>query len=169
MASRLTPSAANCVVVHLLDSAQGQSLQSWPFSRRAEITIGRSEDCDIVIGNPQVSRVHATLIQQDGSWSLFSSGRHGTIVNGHMVSEIELQHQMIFQLGAGGPMLRFDAAPSERRSETLDNIDVDLLSTLEIDDARKQAEVDQITGEALFRDLLEQSRQMRRGPNDLAK
>ncbi|HEX3601675.1 MAG TPA: FHA domain-containing protein, partial [Lacipirellulaceae bacterium] len=109
MASYLTPSAENCVVVHLLDSAQGQPLQSWRFPQQSEITIGRGDDCDIVIVNQQVSRAHATLVQQDGKWVLHSTGRHGTIVGDRLVSEFALQHETVFQLGTGGPMMRFDA------------------------------------------------------------
>jgi predicted component of type VI protein secretion system len=163
MAAHRTPSAGKCVVVHLLDSAQGQPLQSWRFADCEVVTIGRGDDCDIVVVNPQVSRVHARLIQQNGAWTLVSVGRHGTVVSDRIVSELALQHQTVFQLGAGGPMLRFDAElPEQRHSETIDNIQTDLLSMLDVDDARKQQEVDQIAGNDLFRDLLEQSRQLRR-------
>jgi hypothetical protein len=151
------------VVVHLLDSAQGQPLQSWRFERRDDISIGRGDDCDVVIVNPQVSRAHARLVLDAGRWTLFSAGRHGTIIDDRNVTEIVLLDQTVFQLGVGGPMLRFDIGSHQpRRSETIENIDVSLLSTLAVDDARKLQEVEQITGDALFRDLLEQSRQMRR-------
>ena len=162
MASHSAP-GNDGVVVHLLDSAQGQPLQSWRFERRDEISIGRGDDCDVVIGNPQVSRAHARLVLQAGCWTLYSAGRHGTIVADRNITEMVLLDQTIFQLGVGGPMLRFDFnSHSPRHSETMENIDVSLLSTLAVDEARKLQEVEQITGDALFRELLEQSRQMRR-------
>jgi hypothetical protein len=151
------------VVVHLLDSAQGQPLQSWRFERRDEISIGRGDDCDVVIANPKVSRAHARLMLQAGRWMLHSVGRHGTIVADRNITEMVLLDQTIFQLGGGGPMLRFDFnSHAPRHSETMENIDVSLLSTLAVDDARTHQDVQQITGDALFRELLEQSRQMRR-------
>ena len=162
MASHSAP-GDDGVVVHLLDSAQGQPLQSWRFERRDEITIGRGDDCDVVIGNQQVSRAHARIVLQAGRWTLYSAGRHGTIVADRSITEMVLLDQTIFQLGVGGPMLRFDFnSHSPRHSETMENIDVNLLSTLTVDEARKLQEVEQITGDALFRELLEQSRQMRR-------
>jgi hypothetical protein len=102
-------------------------------------------------------------VLQAGRWTLYSAGRHGTIVADRNVTEMVLLDQTIFQLGVGGPMLRFDFKSHQpRHSETMENIDVSLLSTLAVDDARKLQEVEQITGDALFRELLEQSRQMRR-------
>ena len=41
----------------------------------------------------------------------------------------------------------------------MDNIDVDMFAMLEVDEDRKQQEVDQIAGNALFQELQEQSRQ----------
>ena len=96
---------------------------------------------------------------QDGAWTIVSIGRHGTLVNDRMISEATLQHQTVFRLGAEGPMLRFDTNLAEpRRSETIDNISVDMLAMLEVDEVRKQQEVDQIAGNALFQELQEQSR-----------
>jgi pSer/pThr/pTyr-binding forkhead associated (FHA) protein len=127
------------------------------------VTIGRDESNDVVIANPQVSRLHATLSHSDGSWSLISIGRHGTVVGDRLISEFELRHQTVFQLGAGGPMLRFDLGPAEQRGgATLDNIDPDTISMLAVDESRKQHEVDLIAGNDLFRELQERSRQMRK-------
>ena len=126
------------------------------------VTIGRDEGNDIVIVNPQVSRSHATLTLRDGVWTLISIGRHGTIVNDCLVTEFGLRHQTVFQLGNGGPLLRFDIGlPEQRRSETLDNIDEDTIAMLSIDNSRKLQEVDQLAGTDLFRELMETSRKLR--------
>ena len=159
MAAPLPPSAGKCVFIHLLDVNRGHPLQTWRFADRDVISIGRNDDNDIVVIDPQVSRYHARLVLTDGVWTLHSTGRHGTLVDDRIVSEAALQHLTVFRLGAGGPMLRFDAmALPQRRSETIDNFNVDILAMLEVDEARKQQEVEQIAENELFRQLQEQSR-----------
>lgn len=163
MSAYRTSPSVKWVIIHLLDSAQGQPLQSWRFADREVVTIGRGDDNDIVIVNPQVSRTHAKLVQQDGSWTLISVGRHGTLVGDHVVSEAPLHHQMVFHLGVGGPMFRFDSElPEPRRSETIAEIQTDVLTMLAVDDLRKEQEVEQITSNALFQELQEQSRRLRK-------
>jgi pSer/pThr/pTyr-binding forkhead associated (FHA) protein len=144
------------VVVHLLDSAQGHSLQTWRFSNQGQISIGRGEENDVSLSDPHVSRAHATLVYDAGTWTLFSTGRHGTLVNDRLVTEFAMRHDTIFRLGASGPTLRFAThAPETRRSETMDNVDYDMIAMLEIDERRKQLEVDQIAGDAVFQKLQE--------------
>jgi pSer/pThr/pTyr-binding forkhead associated (FHA) protein len=162
MAAPFNPSAGSCVVIHLLDSAQGNALQTWRFSGQEVVTIGRDANNDIVIADPQVSRAHAKIVRKSGTWTLFSTGRHGTMVNDRLVIEADLKPHTVFRLGASGPMLRFDAdAYQPRRSETLENINPDMFAALEVDETRKQQEVDQITENALFRELLETSKRLR--------
>jgi predicted component of type VI protein secretion system len=49
-------------------------------------TIGRSSDCDIVLPKRQVSRYHARIERNDGSYVLWDLGsKNGTYVNGHKV------------------------------------------------------------------------------------
>ncbi|MCI0332925.1 MAG: FHA domain-containing protein [Planctomycetes bacterium] len=163
MAAPLFPSAAKCMVIHLLDSAQGNTLQAWRFSNHEIVTIGRDANNDIVAADPQVSRSHARLVQQNDNWTLFSTGRHGTLINDRLVTEAVLQPQTVFRLGASGPMLRFDVDTRQpHRSETLENIDTDLIASLAVDEQRKQREVDQIAENTLFRELQERSRQLRK-------
>jgi pSer/pThr/pTyr-binding forkhead associated (FHA) protein len=159
MAAPLPSSAGKCVFIHLLDANQGHPLQTWPFADRDVISIGRSDENDIVIVDPQVSRNHVRLVLSDGVWALHSIGRHGTLIDDRVVSEAKLEHLTVFRLGAGGPMLRFDTmALPQRRSETIDNFNADILSILEVDEARTQHEVNQIAENDLFRQLQEQSR-----------
>lgn len=149
-----TARANETIALHLLDSAQGHTLQSWRIVDQSTVTIGRSDDNDVVIADPHVSRLHATLVRQDGRWTLVSLGRHGTLVDNRVISEAPLVEGMIFRLGANGPTLRFgtlDIATS--RSATLDNIDTEMLSMLDIDQRRKHQEVEQITDNELFKQL----------------
>ena len=52
-----------------------------PISNTA-FTIGRAEDCDLVLTDPTVSRKQATITFADGVFTLRSEGTAGTIVNG---------------------------------------------------------------------------------------
>jgi hypothetical protein len=53
---------------------------------REGLVIGRNPDCDLVIGDPTVSRRHACLHWEDGRWVLADLGSsNGTRVNGWRV------------------------------------------------------------------------------------
>jgi predicted component of type VI protein secretion system len=148
------------VTIHLLDAAQGHPVQTWRFHDKTSIVVGRSEDSDIVIADAHVSRVHAKLIWQDGTWTLASVGRHGTLVADRLVAETQLGSPTTFRLGASGPTLRFERGATERRTtETIDSIQPDLMAMLAIDRDRQLQEADEIAGNALFQELQERVRQ----------
>ncbi len=162
MTSQSKPDSAHCVFVQLLDSAQGRPIQVWHFADQTTITIGRSEDNDVTIIDQQVSRLHAKLIWQEGVWSLISLGRNGTVVNDRLVSEMELSDESIFRLGADGPMLKFRLTKAETgRTETISSFDPSMIAMLAIDEDRKQEEVQQIADNALFKDLLEKTQELK--------
>ena len=55
------------------------------------MTIGRSEECDVVVDDPNVSRRHAELHREDGSWLLVDLGStNGVTVNGARVERSRL-------------------------------------------------------------------------------
>ncbi|MEX0642998.1 MAG: FHA domain-containing protein [Pirellulales bacterium] len=162
MSDHLRPSAGVVAVIHLLDPAQGHPLQTWRFKNQELITIGRNDGNDIVLVDPHVSRAHATVVFEKGKWTICSIGRHGTLINDRLVSDAPLKHETTFRLGAEGPTLRFDTNLVEQhRSETIDNLSADLLALLEVDENRKQQDVEQIVGKALFQELKQQSRRMK--------
>jgi len=162
MTSQSKPDSAHCVFVQLLDSSQGRPIQVWHFADQTTITIGRAEDSDIAIIDQQVSRLHAKLVWQEGTWHLISLGRNGTTVNDRLVSEVELSDQAIFRLGADGPMLKFRLTKAETgRTETVTNFDPSMIAMLAIDEERKLEEVQQIADNALFKDLLEKTQEFK--------
>lgn len=60
----------------------------WPLDREHPITIGRNEDCDVVLPDRQVSRYHARVAWQDDQFVVEDLGsKNGTHVNGQEVSE----------------------------------------------------------------------------------
>jgi pSer/pThr/pTyr-binding forkhead associated (FHA) protein len=167
VADRSSHADPHLATIHLLDSSQGHVIQTWRFRDQAVITIGRSDDSDVVIADPHVSRTHVKLEWRDGGWTLNSSGRHGTLVNDHLVAETQLGQQTTFRLGAHGPTLRFEQGVAERRpSETIDSIQPDLIAMLEIDEERTLQEADDIAAGLLFRELEEKVRRVRGRPTD---
>ncbi len=72
----------------LLIMVEGESIgRKWVIAGDV-LTIGRSEDCDIVLPQRQVSRRHARISYQDGRYILEDLGsKNGTFVNGREVRE----------------------------------------------------------------------------------
>ena len=63
--------------------------------------MGRSLECDIVIPDPEVSRLHARLEKTGDDWVIVDlESRNGTIVNGEPVREKALSPGDVLQLGA---------------------------------------------------------------------
>ncbi len=62
--------------------------------------VGRGADCDIVIPNPQVSRLHARLERAGEGWVILDlESRNGTAVNGEDVKEKVLNAGDVIQIG----------------------------------------------------------------------
>jgi pSer/pThr/pTyr-binding forkhead associated (FHA) protein len=60
--------------------------------RQLPLTIGRGEEADFPLEDRWVSRRHCEIFERDGALALRDLGsRHGTLVNGHVVSESVLQ------------------------------------------------------------------------------
>jgi pSer/pThr/pTyr-binding forkhead associated (FHA) protein len=63
--------------------------------------IGRSRHCDLVLGEPTVSRLHAELREEGGGWVIADLGStNGTWVNGWRVQRAELRAGDEVSLGA---------------------------------------------------------------------
>jgi Protein of unknown function (DUF3662)/FHA domain len=62
--------------------------------------VGRSRECDIVLEDPNVSRRHAELRQDDGSWTIVDLGStNGVKVNGRRTDRAELREGDRITLG----------------------------------------------------------------------
>jgi serine phosphatase RsbU (regulator of sigma subunit) len=71
-------------------------------------TIGRSPECDAVIPDFRVSRVHAKLISENGEYLLLDAGsRHGTFLNGQRCERSVLKSRDEITLGVPGLKMRF--------------------------------------------------------------
>ena len=85
--------------------------------RRVEIskspfTIGRSDEADATIADIRVSRLHARLVCEDGTYFVEDAGsRHGTFVNGVRHERVRLQSLDEITLGVPGLKITFQAGP----------------------------------------------------------
>jgi hypothetical protein len=60
-----------------------ESGRRWPLDRNAVLTIGRNDDCDIVLPDRQVSRTHVKIFWRDDAYFLQDlDSKNGTHLNG---------------------------------------------------------------------------------------
>jgi pSer/pThr/pTyr-binding forkhead associated (FHA) protein len=99
--------------------AQAQH-RRWPLPERV-VTPSRASCADVVIdGDPLVSRMHSTLEDVAGVWTIDDNGlsRNGTFVNGRRVSGRVHRHDRD-QIRLGGTVLTFCAPAEEDGVHTL--------------------------------------------------
>lgn len=86
-----------------------------PNARRPVLVIGRRPNCDVVLRDQRVSRVHAVLMLLDDQWFLEDlRSTNGTYVNGTrlgMATMLRAGDRVSF----GGLTLRFDQPPRQGR------------------------------------------------------
>lgn len=99
----------------------------WPVSGKA-MTLGRAQDCDIVLPERQISRYHARIEQDDSGYLLRDLGsKNGTYVNGEAVrgqpyrlrdgDEIELAAVLQMGFVAGEATLPLADVGGQRRDQ----------------------------------------------------
>jgi hypothetical protein len=76
---------------------------------REAVTVGRSRECDVVVGEETVSRFHAELCHgKGGGWTVRDLGSlNGTWLNGARVREARVAAGDVLRLGALRMELRF--------------------------------------------------------------
>lgn len=62
------------------------SLNKW-LTRKNVVTIGRSNDCDIVLSDQQISRKHATIESRGNSYFVDDHSLNGTFINGKRLTK----------------------------------------------------------------------------------
>lgn len=155
MAENSVPApAAGKITLFLLDPIKGSPIQTWDFDSRALIRLGRGVDNDVVIQDPQVSRVHAELQFVLDHWELTNRGRNGTLVAGANIESGRIQSETCFRLGADGPSFRFyDSHRTIDQTATVLNFRIDLNPTIDIDQEKKARDVEDIVESEYFRQL----------------
>ncbi len=77
------------------------------------VRVGRSQDNSIVVSDPAVSRQHAQLTVEQGSWVFENLGRSGTFLRGQPVTRVVIDQPMDFVLASPqGPVLRVETVPA---------------------------------------------------------
>ncbi len=82
--------------------------------------IGRDEECEIILKDPVVSRVHAeVLFEKKQWWYRDLQSMNGTFFNGKKVSRIALQGKMKVVIGTSGPVLTFQVEGTQNIDQTM--------------------------------------------------
>lgn len=85
----------------------------------ANLTLGRSAQCDVALDRPSISRMHAVLSSTDGLFSICDlDSSNGTFVNGAKVHRQALRHQDVIRIGEC-EMRFFDPPPSAVSTDLL--------------------------------------------------
>jgi predicted component of type VI protein secretion system len=93
-ATTVMPAQATTAVVHVLGG------QTPPARLRGEAVLGRLPECDVTLADPSVSRRHARITEQGGSWRITDLGStNGVKVNGERVADADLAHGDRIELG----------------------------------------------------------------------
>ena len=158
--------SASSFALELLDTESGHVLQQWDLGGGDVYQLGRSRDCDVVIGSPFVSRTHACLQLGDEGWELSAVSRSGVFVEGERVEHVHLNDGLAFRLAERGPVLRFralSAAGSTSAGETI-CFDSSRTPLLVLDEERRDHEVEEIVADDYFKDLQRKVAQLRTIP-----
>jgi pSer/pThr/pTyr-binding forkhead associated (FHA) protein len=153
------PETELAITLHLVDPADGRSLQSWSF-RQDRVTIGRDTTADLPLVDPYVSRVHVELLHSTEGWSLHCLGRNGVYVDGKSVDRFRLSPGMTFRLANVGPMFRFDPQTEPVGTSTL-CFDSSSMVVLELNPSDVRQRVDEIAVTDYFQQLQQKARQLR--------
>jgi Nif-specific regulatory protein len=85
---------------------------------QGRLLFGRSEECDVVLADPDVSRNHAQALDLDGSIILYDlNSSNGTFVNGVPISRTYLMDGD--EVRIGGTVFRFVATPDAQAGSTV--------------------------------------------------
>lgn len=85
--------------------------------------IGRGKTCDVRIMNDLVSKIHAEVRFEKGSWWVYDIGSsNGILVDGEKVNQSPLVNQAGIRLGEGGPLLTV-RIEEDSQTETTQSLD----------------------------------------------
>src|SRR5258705_6020412 len=98
--------------------ASGADEKEYRFT--APFRIGRAPDCEVHINNEFISRNHATVDLENGTWRIrdLNSG-NGIYVGVQRVAEIPIKDAVTIRLGIHGPELTFNVPKPAKVKEPL--------------------------------------------------
>jgi membrane-bound lytic murein transglycosylase D len=84
--------------------------------------IGRSPQCDFIVSEPAVSKVHAEIKWEEGQWWLVDAqSRNGIYIHGERIQRVSLPALCKVELGQGGPVLRISVGDQTQILESPSN------------------------------------------------
>ncbi len=111
-ANTLIPREAEATRKQLVVVAGAHVGRVYPLSARA--TIGRAPDAGIILGDPDVSRIHGVIFHENGAWWVEDAGsRNGTFVNGTRQERARLSTGDMLRLGQNVVLQLVDSDPVE--------------------------------------------------------
>lgn len=150
------------VSIHMIEPADGRSLQKWvfPFPGVDRISIGRDETASVRLADPYVSRIHLEIVLVNQEWVLLARGRNGVYVDGKSVTEHPLAHGTRFRLSSVGPMFRFESESVSSGQQTL-SLDPAIINLLTLNRTVVNQQADEISQTNYFHQLQEKARLLR--------
>ena len=157
MTTPASNSSAGSIVLELLDSASGVPLQAWSFPETQRIVIGRSDECDLVIANPYVSRSHAYLERDAEGWQAVAISSQQLVIDGQRKQTSRLRDGDVIRLGAQGCDLKFREAQAQANKQVNWNqtmmFDPESCPILQLDKDQLEREVAEIETDEYFQNL----------------
>ncbi len=100
--------------------------RTWRCQDNGELKIGRSPDCDVVLPQPWVSRLHAVLRMKDGKLILSDHSTSGTYVKSEAGREIQLKRESVMLADSGliSPTLPIEQSEAYLQFEILGRLQV---------------------------------------------
>lgn len=101
-------------------SPEGDLLNDHFFEPQDSISIGRSSESDIILADfgTKISRCHAVILGESGSWEFYNLGVNGSYASGQKIDQAVLTNGATIRLSKHGPILHFKLfAPGERPEE----------------------------------------------------
>ncbi len=158
------------VTLNLLDGNQQGTLQTWKFKAKTIIRVGRSDDSDVIVRQPMVSRMHSKLEWNGRHWRISNQSQFGTHVGGVPITDSPLGEGDRFQLGPFGPVLSLDAGQPVTSDDPLGTINLGSVADTSIDQEKTAEQVAQITNTDYFKNLQQMARKLKaantQGPDD---
>ena len=160
------------IVLELLDSASGVPLQKWSFPETQRIEIGRSDECDLVMANPYVSRTHACVERDAEGWQVVAISSQQLMIGGQRTQSSRLREGDGFRLGAQGCDLKFGEAHAQSKQVNWNQtmmFNPESCSISQLDNDQLQREVAEIENDHYFQNLSDTLQKLRqtRGPKSL--
>ena len=152
------------IVLELLDSATGVPLQKCSFTETQRIVIGRSDECDLVIANPYVSRTHAYLERDTEGWQVVAISSQQLMIDGQRKQSSRLREGDVFRLGTQGCDLKFREAHAQSKQVNWNQtmmFNPESCPILQLDKDQLQREVAEIENDQYFQNLSETLQKLR--------